>query len=137
MKLERINDEVFFEGKKLTIVAQATKGPGKEVVKIEGLPGSNGQKWISLKRLEQGINEIQCEAREVTVGAKYKLTAEEQTMVNEYQAKIDEIIEGAKARYIPNLDKFEKMDFSTLSDDERARLKDFLIDLIERKDNSK
>lgn len=133
MKLERINDEVFFEGKKLTIVAQATKGPGKEVVKIEGLPGSNGQKWISLKRLEQGINEIQCEAREVTVGAKYKLTAEEQAKVDEYKAKIDEIIEGAKARYIPNLDALEKMDFSTLSDDKRAFLKDFLMDIIERK----
>ena len=133
MKLERINDEVFFEGKKLTIVAQATKGPGKEVVKIEGLPGSNGQKWISLKRLDQGINEIQCEAREVTVGAKYKLTAEEQAKVNEYQAKIDAIIEGAKARYIPNLDKLEKIDFSTLSDDERARLKEHLIAIIDAK----
>ena len=104
MKLERINDEVFFEGKKLTIVAQATKGPGKEVVKIEGLPGSNGQKWISLKRLEQGINEIQCEAREVTVGAKYKLTAEEQARVNELQAEIDEIINNAKARYVAKPD---------------------------------
>lgn len=133
MKLERINDEVFFEGKKLTIVAQATKGPGKEVVKIEGLPGSNGQKWISLKRLEQGINEIQCEAREVTVGAKYKLTAEEQARINELDAEKNAIIERAKARYIPNLDKLEKMDFSTLSDDERARLKDILIDIIERK----
>lgn len=104
MKLERINDEVFFEGKKLTIVAQATKGPGKEVVKIEGLPGSNGQKWISLKRLEQGINEIQCEAREVTVGAKYKLTAEEQARVNELQNEIDEIINAAKARYVAKPD---------------------------------
>jgi hypothetical protein len=133
IKLERINDEVFFEGKKLTIVAQATKGPGKEVVKIEGLPGSNGQKWISLKRLDQGINEIQCEAREVTVSAKYKLTAEEQAKVNEYQAKIDAIIEGAKARYIPNLDKIEKIDFSTLSDDERARLKEHLLAIIDAK----
>lgn len=104
MKLERINDEVFFEGKKLTIVAQATKGPGKEVVKIEGLPGSNGQKWISLKRLEQGVNEIQCEAREVTVGAKYKLTAEEQARVNELQNEIDEIINAAKARYVAKPD---------------------------------
>lgn len=133
LKLERINDEVYFEGKKLTIVAQATKGPGKEVVKIEGLPGSKGQKWISLKRLEQGINEIQCEAREVTVGAKYRLTAEEQARVNKLQAEIDEIINNAKARYIPNLDKIEKMDFSTLSDDERARLIAHLQAMLENK----
>lgn len=133
MKLERINDEVFFEGKKLTIVAQATKGPGKEVVKIEDLPGSNGQKWISLKKLKQGINEIQCEAREVTVGAKYKLTAEEQAKVDEYKAKIDEIINAAKARYIPNLNALKKIDLSTLSDEKRAFLQDFLIDIIESK----
>ena len=128
MKLERINDEVFFEGKKLTIVAQATKGPGKEVVKIEGLPGSNGQKWISLKRLEQGINEIQCEAREVTVGAKYKLTAEEQARVNELQAEIDEIISNAKARYVAKPDM--NIDPSKMTEAERlakiAELKAYL-----------
>ena len=128
MKLERINDEVFFEGKKLTIVAQATKGPGKEVVKIEGLPGSNGQKWISLKRLEQGINEIQCEAREVTVGAKYKLTAEEQARVNELQAEIDEIINAAKARYVAKPDM--NIDPSKMTEAERlakiAELKAYL-----------
>ena len=131
--LERINDEVFFEGKKLTIVAQATKGPGKEVVKIEGLPGSCGQKWISLKKLVQGNNEIHCEAREVTVGQKYKLTAEEQTKVNKLQAEIDKIIDGAKARYIPNLDKIEKMDFSTLTAEERARLIAHLQAMLESK----
>lgn len=128
MKLERINDEVFFEGKKLTIVAQATKGPGKEVVKIEGLPGSNGQKWISLKRLEQGINEIQCEAREVTVGAKYKLTAEEQARVNELQNEIDEIINAAKARYVAKPDL--NIDPSKMTEAERlakiAELKAYL-----------
>lgn len=126
--LERINDEVFFEGKKLTIVAQATKGPGKEVVKIEGLPGSNGQKWISLKRLEQGINEIQCEAREVTVGAKYKLTAEEQARVNELQNEIDEIINAAKARYVAKPDM--NIDPSKMTEAERkakiAELKAYL-----------
>lgn len=128
MKLERINDEVFFEGKKLTIVAQATKGPGKEVVKIEGLPGSNGQKWISLKRLEQGINEIQCEAREVTVGQKYKLTAEEQARVNELQNEIDEIINAAKARYVAKPDL--NIDPSKMTEAERlakiAELKAYL-----------
>ena len=128
MKLERINDEVFFEGKKLTIVAQATKGPGKEVVKIEGLPGSNGQKWISLKRLEQGINEIQCEAREVTVGQKYKLTAEEQARVNELQNEIDEIINAAKARYVAKPDM--NIDPSKMTEAERkakiAELKAYL-----------
>jgi hypothetical protein len=128
LKLERINDEVYFEGKKLTIVAQATKGPGKEVVKIEGLPDSNGQKWISLKKLEQGINEIQCEAREVTVGAKYKLTAEEQARVNELQNKIDEIINAAKARYVAKPDL--NIDPSKMTEAERlamiAQLKAYL-----------
>lgn len=102
--LERKGSEVFCNGQKLTIVAQATKGPGKEVVKVAGLEGSNGQKWVSLSKLVEGINEIECNGREV--GAqRYTLTTEEAQEVKELQARIDEIIANAKARYIakPNL----------------------------------
>lgn len=117
LKLERIENEVYCEGKKLTIVPQTTKGPNMEVVKIEGLPGSNGQKWVSLRKLHEGINEIECQAKEVTTHKKYQLTEEEQNEINTLQSRIDEIIENAKRRYVekPNLN----LDPSKLTLEER------------------
>lgn len=117
LKLERIENEVYCEGKKLTIVPQSTKGPNMEVVKIEGLPGSNGQKWVSLRKLHEGINEIECQGKEVTTHKKYQLTEEEQNEINTLQSRIDEIIENAKRRYVekPNLN----LDPSKLTLEER------------------
>lgn len=100
--LERKGNEVFCEGRKLTIVPQTTKGPNKEVVKIEGLEGSNGQKWISLTKLKEGLNELDCQAREVTsssVGG-YSYTKEELEELKKLEARIAEIKAQAKARYV-------------------------------------
>ena len=104
--LNRIDDNVYFNDKKLTIVKQESKGSNKEVVKIEGLPNSNSQKWISLTKLQQGINEITCQGREVVSTSRYKLSKEEAKEVNELQSRIDTIISKAKSRYVakPNLD---------------------------------
>ena len=123
--LTRKENDVFFENKKLTMVAQTTKGPGNEVIKIEGLPNSNGKKWISLSLLNQGINELTCTAKDVTRHAQpakrlYTLTSEEDLQVKALQAQIDTIIDAAKARYVarPNLD----VDASKLSLEERQAL---------------
>ena len=122
--LMRKGQDVFFEGRKLTRVDQATKGPGNEVIKIEGLPNSNGKKWISLGLLKQGVNEIACAAKAMTQHTQtatpkqlYTLTVEEVATVKDLQAKIDTIIEAAKARYIPkpNLD----IDPSQMTPEER------------------
>lgn len=107
--LERRGNEVYCNGCKLTINAQATKGPGKEVVKVEGLEGSNGQKWVSLIKLKEGINEIECQAREITHSVKYQLTKEEQAQIDELQAQIDAIIEVAKARKELTLEDIKKL----------------------------
>lgn len=119
--LERKGNEVFCNGQKLTIVAQATKGPGKEVVKVEGLDGSNGQKWVSLSKLVEGLNEIECNGREVS-SQKYTLTQEERERVSQLQSEIDSIINKAKERYVakPNLN----MDPSKLTEEERLALID-------------
>jgi hypothetical protein len=96
----------------LTINAQATKGPGREVVKIEGLPNSNGQKWVSLNLLKEGDNPLTCSARDrSTTGhpgtstpkpAKdYVLTSEESTTIAGLQSQIDGIIKTARARFVP------------------------------------
>lgn len=96
LKLIRTQDGVFYNDRKLTIVAQATKGPGKEVVKIEGLPGSDGAKWISLNKLSMGENDIVPVKREVAGG--YSLTDEEKARIDELQGEIDAIKERARKR---------------------------------------
>ena len=96
LKLIRTEDGVFYNDRKLTIVAQATKGPGKEVVKIEGLPGSDGAKWISLNKLSMGENDIVPVKREVAGG--YSLTDEEKARIDELQGEIDAIKERARKR---------------------------------------
>ena len=101
--LTRKGMDVFHDDTKLTMVAQATKGANKEVVKIDGIPGSNGQKWISLCTRNEGINNLNgLKGREVTVTSKgYSLTSDEQTQVDALQAQIDVIVNAAKARYTP------------------------------------
>ena len=96
LKLIRTQDGVFYNDRKLTIVAQATKGPGKEVVKIEGLPGSDGAKWISLNKLSMGENDIVPVKREVAGG--YSLTDDEKARIDELQGEIDAIKERARKR---------------------------------------
>lgn len=98
LTLIRNEDGVFCEGRKLTIVAQATKGVGKEVVKIEGLPGSDGAKWISLNKLSMGENDIVPVKREVAGG--YALTDEEKNRIDELQGEIDAIKARARQRNV-------------------------------------
>ena len=111
LELERRNDEVFYNGTKLKINAQASKGPNNEVVYVADLPEANGQKWISLKKLHEGINELECQGREVTISKKYVLTPEEAQKVAELQAQIDAIINAAKSRYVPktNINDINKL----------------------------
>lgn len=111
LKLERKQDDVFYNGVKLKINAQASKGPNNEVVYVADLPEANGQKWISLKKLHEGINELECQGREVTISKKYVLTPEEAQKVAELQAQIDAIINAAKSRYVPktNINDINKL----------------------------
>lgn len=113
--LTRKGNEVYFGEEKLTIVAQASKGEGKEAVKIEGLEGSNGQKWVQLSKLSEGENHVECKARENT-GRRYHLTDEEQAEVDELQARINAIIENAKSRYVPKSKKPEDMSEAELKE---------------------
>ena len=105
--IHRKQDVCFDEaGKALTINAQKSKGPGNEVVKIEGLPNSNGQKWIALNKIEQGENWFECKKSNRTLSnASYQLTADEKAEVEKHQKVIDVIIQAAKDRYVkkPNL----------------------------------
>lgn len=116
LTLERKGYEITCDGKKLTVVKQKTKGPNKEVVKIEGLEGSNGKKWLSLSLIPDNatttFTDDELVPHEVT---KYELTPEETKEVAELQAKIDAIINAAKARYVPtNKKDITKMSIAEL-----------------------
>ena len=99
IKLTREGRDVFYEGTKLTRVDQATKGPGNEVIKIDGLEGSNGAKWISLSKLQEGLNEIEVKGKTVTNSGSYTLTQSEKDEMNKLQKRIDEIKEIGRKRY--------------------------------------
>lgn len=118
LTLTRKGSEVFFGDKKLVINAQASKGPGNEVVKVEGLPGSNGQKWISLSKLVEGDNTFETKKREVTFSSSktYELTDAEAQEVKLHQDAIDTIIARAKERYIPKVNL--KLDPAKMTQDE-------------------
>ena len=113
--LERKENEVYYNNIKLKINPQASKGPNNEVVYIKDCPEANGQTWISLTRLKQGINEIECKAK--TVSSKYELTEEEKSRIAELEQEIAQIKENARKRYVekPNL----KLDPSKLTQEEK------------------
>lgn len=99
LKLTRKGRDVFHEGTKLTMVEQATKGPGNEVIKIDGLEGSNGAKWISLSKLKEGLNEIEVKGKIVTNSGSYTLTQSEKDEMAKLQKRIDEIKAIGRKRY--------------------------------------
>lgn len=99
IQLTRKGRDVFYEGTKLTRVDQATKGPGNEVIKIEGLEGSNGAKWISLSKLQEGLNEIEVKGKTVTNSGSYTLTQSEKDEIAKLQKRIDEIKAIGRKRY--------------------------------------
>ena len=125
LKLTRKGSEVYCEGKKLTINPQSSKGPGNEVVKVDGLDGANGQKWVSLSKLKEGLNEVTTNGREVTTSSKVSYTPEEQKEVDELKSRLKELEEVAKARYVakPKLD----VDPTKMSEEERqAKIEEIL-----------
>ena len=117
LELTRKLDKVFFGNKELYINKQSSKGPNNEVVSIDGLPESNGQKWISLSKLKEGINHFECKGKVFTktgsVG-KYSLTEEEKKEVETLKNRIDSIIEVAKHRYQKSTRKIEDLSVDEL-----------------------
>lgn len=99
LTLVRSGREVTCNGHKLTMVEQATKGPGNEVIKIEGLEGANGQKWVSLRSLQQGENQVNTKGREVVATQSYTLNMAEKAEIDKLQARINAIKEAARVRY--------------------------------------
>ena len=102
VSIERDGLTIKVNGVECPVNKQESKGPNKEVVNIKKVVGPQYQEWISLSRLQEGVQEVELKPRkEVVLGAKYTLTKEEQEEVDSLKARIEEIIEGAKKRYVP------------------------------------
>ena len=100
--IEKNGLTIKVNGVECPVNKQESKGPNKEVVNIKKVVGPQYQEWISLSRLKEGSQEIELKPRkEVVLGAKYTLTKAEQDEIDSLQARINEIIEGAKKRYVP------------------------------------
>ena len=78
--LERKGCEVFYNNKQLKINTQSSKGPNKEVVWVGDLEDANGQQWVSLSKLKEGINEIECKKRVIKNGHISRLRQGDCTM---------------------------------------------------------
>ena len=100
LELVRNGRTVTCKGQKLTMVEQASKGPGNEVIKIEGLEGANGAKWISLSKLQEGLNQVNTKGKEVVATQSYTLNMVEKAEIDKLQARINEIKEQARKRYV-------------------------------------
>lgn len=133
--LVRKGSEVYHNDIKLTINAQASKGPGNEVVKVEGIQEANGAKWVSLSRLKEGPNELTLQGKARTSKApvapkvEYVLNKDEAKIVDDIDlqmaklmAKKQEIIDKASERFVPkpNFD----IDISELDDEAKQDLYD-------------
>ena len=128
--LERKGCEVFHNNNKLKINTQSSKGPNKEVVWVGDLEEANGQQWVSLSKLKEGINEIECKKRVIKNGSKYFLTEEERQRIEEIDKEKEAIIENAKQRY-ENVKKLEnkQLDAKDLTIEERQAMIDYLMSL--------
>lgn len=131
LTLVRQGKEVTCNGVKLTMVEQKTKGAGNEVIKIEGLAGSNGAKWISLSKLQEGENVIHPVAKQVVSTGSYTLTPEEKKQVDALQAQIDAIKAKAKARYVAKPKFLSNVEFAALSPKEQLEYTESMNKYIE------
>ena len=117
LELTKKDNKVFYKNQELYINKQKSKGPNNEVVDIEGLPESNGQKWISLSKIKDGTHSYECKGKVFTktssVG-KYSLTEEESQEVETLKNRIDSIIEIAKQRYQKSNRKLEDLSIDEL-----------------------
>ena len=113
VKIEKDGYTIKVNGVLCPVVKQETKGVGKEVVKITKAVGPEWQAYISLSRLVEGEQEFEVAPHKVVESTRYSLTDEEAAEVRELQARIDAIIENAKAR-TPKKKRLEDMSIEEL-----------------------
>jgi hypothetical protein len=136
LELKRIGDRVFCGEVELHINPQATKNGGKgyPVVSIEKFVRPDQKKWLALNKLVEGLNvfnDNDLVGREPT--KQYELTEEEEKEIAEHQARIDEIIATAKARYVKPIKVKTVKDLTKMSKSELEAEIERLNKILEEK----
>lgn len=119
LELKRIGSEVYCGDKKLTISKQKTKGDNKEVVIIENLRGSMGQKYTMLSNLVEGINELNIIPKGNYTNEELEELISLYNQKDDIQERIDELESIAKSRQPQKLKTqkdIEKMDRKSLQE---------------------
>lgn len=119
LELKRIGSEVYCGDRKLTISRQKTKGDNKEVVIIENLRGSMGQKYTMLSNLVEGINELNIVPKGNYTSEELKELIELYNQKDTIQEKINKLEATSKARQPQKLKTpkdIEKMDKKSLQE---------------------
>lgn len=113
IELRKDGEEVFYQNVKLPLVDKTKPcGPSVDLGKL-GFDGY--QRYIKVSRLEEGLNNVELkEAKEVT--RQCILTEEEKAEIAQLEARIAEIKENARKRFIPKATKVEDMDETQLQD---------------------
>ena len=117
LELKRIGSEVYCGDKKLTIISQSSKGDNKEVVIIENLRGSMGQKYTMLSNLVEGINELNIIPKGNYTSEELNELIDLYNQKDDIQEKIDKLEAISKSRQPQKLKTqkdIEKMDRKSL-----------------------
>ena len=123
LQFNKSTGEVTRNGRKLQILKQEKKGPGNEQVMLYKEPDLVGyQKFIAVRRLEDGDNEIELKPqREVKLQPKVVYTLEEQQELDTLKARIKEIEDAARSR-IPVVSKTKSL---------KAQLEEMSVEQLE------
>ena len=120
MKIEIVKngEEIIVNGVKCPVKHERAKN--NTYLDIDKLGFEAWQKHIGLQFLVEGKQEFELKPRSNKgAKAKYTLTPEEEQEIAELNARIDEIIEAAKARYVKPI-KFNKIkDVSKLTEEQK------------------
>lgn len=104
IELEKISEfEVLYQGAKLPIVDK--NKPTGASVDLDKLGLEGYQRYVKISTLEIGLNTIELKAKRIVEISKVEYTEEEKAELAQLEARINEIKENAKRRYIPKTKK--------------------------------
>ena len=115
IELEKINElEVLYNGNKLPIVDKnKATGASVDLAKLEL---TEYQRYVKISTLQIGLNQVDLKPRKNVEISKVEYTDEEKQELAQLEARIAEIKENARKRFIPKATKVEDMDETQLQD---------------------
>lgn len=115
IELEKINEfEVLYNGNKLPIVDKnKATGASVDLAKLEL---TEYQRYVKISTLQIGLNEVELKPRKSLEISKVEYTDEEKQELAQLEARIAEIKENAKKRYVPKKKSIYDMSIDELEE---------------------